>query len=201
MRGIRPLDLEMLGGCHDRDPIDDALVEQLTREPEGERGLAGAGRRRDEEVAVRLAARYCRERVLLARPATWQPCPMRRALGAWRGGPLRPARGTRDRTAGCSLDGTIPGGPRAAETPDRSTTPSGRLAADRHPTLGIVAEECGWPHYRARRNFAVIASTRAPRHANRRRHPTGRGRRRRPKVLAPHPEQPDGANRATRTSA
>ncbi len=50
-RGIGPLGLEVLGGRDDDDPVDDATAQQLAREAERERRLAGAGSRRGEEVA------------------------------------------------------------------------------------------------------------------------------------------------------
>ena len=50
-RGIRPLRLQMLGRRDDDDAVDHAAAQQLAREAQGERRLAGAGGRRGEEVA------------------------------------------------------------------------------------------------------------------------------------------------------
>ena len=49
--GLRPLGLEVLGGHHHGDPLHGAVREQFSRYPQGEGGLAGAGRRHQQEVA------------------------------------------------------------------------------------------------------------------------------------------------------
>ena len=67
VRGIRPLPLEVLGRRDDGDAVDDALLQQDAGEPQRERGLAGARRRGDEEVAVRRREVVV-ERLLLPRP-------------------------------------------------------------------------------------------------------------------------------------
>ncbi|GMA92662.1 hypothetical protein GCM10025869_31910 [Homoserinibacter gongjuensis] len=57
VRGIGPLHLEVLRRGDDRDAIDDAALEELGCQPQREGRLAGAGRRRDEEVAPTRLAR------------------------------------------------------------------------------------------------------------------------------------------------
>ncbi len=63
-RGIRPLGLQVLGGGDDGDRPDDAAVEQFGRDPQGVRGLAGAGGGDGEEVAA-LAAQVAGQRLFL----------------------------------------------------------------------------------------------------------------------------------------
>ncbi len=50
-RGLGPLGLEVLGRRDDGDPVDDAAAQQVGRDGQRERRLAGAGRRDGEEVA------------------------------------------------------------------------------------------------------------------------------------------------------
>jgi hypothetical protein len=49
-RRVGPLRLEVLGRCDHDHPVDLVRAQQLDRERERERGLAGARRRGDEEV-------------------------------------------------------------------------------------------------------------------------------------------------------
>jgi hypothetical protein len=49
-RGLRPLGLQMLRRGHHGDRLDGAVVQQLGGDPEGEGGLAGAGRGDRREV-------------------------------------------------------------------------------------------------------------------------------------------------------
>ncbi len=51
LRGLGPLDLEVLGRGHDRHPVDDPPAEQLGGDGERERRLAGPRGRHREEVA------------------------------------------------------------------------------------------------------------------------------------------------------
>jgi hypothetical protein len=49
--GLRPLDLEVLGGDHDGDSLDDALGQKFTRDAQRKRGLACSRGRHRKKVA------------------------------------------------------------------------------------------------------------------------------------------------------
>jgi hypothetical protein len=53
-RGQGPLDLEVFGGDHDGDALDLAVGQQLARDAQGKRRLAGTGRR-DGQKILRLS--------------------------------------------------------------------------------------------------------------------------------------------------
>ena len=66
-RGRRPLHLEVFGGHHDGHLVDGALGEQFGRDAQGERRLAGTGRRDSQEV-TRFGSQVFHQRPSLPAP-------------------------------------------------------------------------------------------------------------------------------------
>ena len=109
---VGPLPLEVLGGRDHRHPPDQLRLEQLGRDPQGERRLAGAGRGHREEVArVRRPVLLDRLRLpgaqLARRPPRRTRGERRRQLGGRRRG--RVGRGEGGRARGGRHAPPLPG--------------------------------------------------------------------------------------------